>query len=203
MLLVHLSPSQGESHNADERPYLRTSTRNGCLGSCQADARRSFACGRSFDSYLGEVSGTRNLPPRASFASAYDPISKKIAIFGGFNASNSLNETWRFDGTTWVQVKTSVAPSARMQPRWRTTRRSRSWFCLVGPRALPCSATRGYGTTPPPPGRRPVPRRCLLEPLDLFCLPTQPTDTSSCLVDTGVVSTRAILFGGPVRTGSF
>jgi hypothetical protein len=43
----------------------------------------------------------------------YDPISQKVVIFGGFNASNPLNETWTFDGTTWVQVKTSVAPSAR------------------------------------------------------------------------------------------
>jgi hypothetical protein len=113
MLLVHLSPSQGGCHKAHERPYLRTSTCNGCLGSCHADARRSFACSRSFALTWEKLAPTRSLPLRASFASAYDPISKKVVIFGGFNASNSLNETRTFDGTTWVQVKTSVAPSVR------------------------------------------------------------------------------------------
>jgi len=60
-----------------------------------------------------KLAPTRSVLLRASFASAYDPISKKVVIFGGFNASNSLNETRTFDGTTWVQVKTSVAPSVR------------------------------------------------------------------------------------------
>ena len=50
---------------------------------------------------------------RASFASAYDPISKKVVVFGGYNANGLLNETWTFDGAAWQQVKTSVAPSAR------------------------------------------------------------------------------------------
>jgi Galactose oxidase, central domain len=60
-----------------------------------------------------KLTPTKKLPPRASFASAYDPVSKKVVIFGGFNANQVLNETWTFDGTTWAEVKTSVAPSAR------------------------------------------------------------------------------------------
>jgi hypothetical protein len=53
------------------------------------------------------------LPPRAAFASAYDPISKKIVVFGGNNNQTNLNETYTFDGKTWTKVKTSVAPAAR------------------------------------------------------------------------------------------
>ena len=57
---------------------------------------------------------TTALPPRAGFATAYDPVSQKVVIFGGSDASGQqLNETWTFDGTTWAQVQTSVAPGAR------------------------------------------------------------------------------------------
>jgi hypothetical protein len=60
-----------------------------------------------------KLAPTKGLPPRAAFATAYDPISKKVVIFGGFNANGDLNETWTFDGITWSQVKTGAAPSAR------------------------------------------------------------------------------------------
>jgi hypothetical protein len=56
---------------------------------------------------------TKGLPPRAAFASAYDPISKKIVVFGGNNNQTDLNDTYTFDGKTWAKVKTSVAPPAR------------------------------------------------------------------------------------------
>jgi Galactose oxidase, central domain len=46
-------------------------------------------------------------------AMAYDPVSKKIVLFGGFGASGDLNDTWTFDGTTWTEVKTAVAPPVR------------------------------------------------------------------------------------------
>lgn len=55
-----------------------------------------------------------SLPPRGAFASAYDPVSKKVVVFGGFNQSGTLNETWTFDGTTWAEVSTGAAPSARV-----------------------------------------------------------------------------------------
>jgi len=56
---------------------------------------------------------TKGLPARAGFASAYDPISKKVVVFGGYNNQTDLNETYTFDGKTWTKVKTSVAPAAR------------------------------------------------------------------------------------------
>ena len=50
---------------------------------------------------------------RSDPAMAYDPVSKKIVLFGGFGASGDLNDTWTFDGTTWTEVKTAVAPPVR------------------------------------------------------------------------------------------
>ena len=50
---------------------------------------------------------------RAAFAMGYDPVSKKIVLFGGFNAAGYLNETWTFDGTTWTRINTKIAPSGR------------------------------------------------------------------------------------------
>jgi hypothetical protein len=52
-------------------------------------------------------------PSARAFATmAYDPVSKKIVLFGGF-AHSYLNDTWTFDGTTWTQQQTLVAPPAR------------------------------------------------------------------------------------------
>jgi hypothetical protein len=146
---------------------------------------------------------TMSLPPRASFASAYDPISKKVVIFGGFNASNSLNETRTFDGTTWVQVKTSVAPSVRTAASMAYDQKIQklvlfggaSGFTVPGDTWLWDGATSTWTQANP----KTVPAGAS-GPV-LFTDP--PTNTSSSLVDTGVASTRAILFGGPVRTGSF
>jgi hypothetical protein len=46
-------------------------------------------------------------------AMAYDPVSKKLVLFGGGGANGNLNDTWTFDGTTWTQVETAVAPPVR------------------------------------------------------------------------------------------
>ena len=43
--------------------------------------------------------------PRAVSAMAYDPVSKKVVMFGGFNDTTYLNDTWTWDGTTWTQAK--------------------------------------------------------------------------------------------------
>ena len=46
-------------------------------------------------------------------AMAYDPVSKKVVLFGGYGAGGFLNDTWTFDGKTWTKVKTPVAPPVR------------------------------------------------------------------------------------------
>jgi len=50
---------------------------------------------------------------RAAAAMAYDPVSQRIVLFGGFGTTSYFDETWTFDGTTWTLVPTSVAPPAR------------------------------------------------------------------------------------------
>jgi hypothetical protein len=45
---------------------------------------------------------------------AYDPVSRKVVLFGGFSGASYLNDTWTFDGVTWTQVTTPVAPPARV-----------------------------------------------------------------------------------------
>jgi hypothetical protein len=60
-----------------------------------------------------KLTPTKGLPPREAFASAYDPISKKIIVFGGINGQTYFDDTYTFDGTTWAKVQAKVAPPAR------------------------------------------------------------------------------------------
>jgi len=46
-------------------------------------------------------------------AMAYDPVSKKVVLFGGYGAGGFLNDTWTFNGKTWTKVKTPVTPPVR------------------------------------------------------------------------------------------
>lgn len=48
----------------------------------------------------------------AAFNSGGIHINKQV-LFGGYNGSSYLNDTWTFDGTTWTQVLTAHSPSAR------------------------------------------------------------------------------------------
>ena len=43
----------------------------------------------------------------------YDGVSQKIILFGGYDATSYLNDTWAWDGTTWTQIVTANAPSPR------------------------------------------------------------------------------------------
>src|SRR5262245_60908339 len=59
-------------------------------------------------------------PTRSGAASAFDPVSGKIVLFGGYQITPSggtvyLNDTWTFDGSTWTKMKTSSkgTPSVR------------------------------------------------------------------------------------------
>ena len=61
----------------------------------------------------GKLSPATPFPTRTAFASAYDPVSKKIVIFGGTDEVDQFSDTWTFDGSTWTQVDTSVSPGPR------------------------------------------------------------------------------------------
>jgi hypothetical protein len=63
----------------------------------------SFAVDASILTWV-KLKPTNGLPVRAAFASAYDPISKKVVVFGGDNGQTNLNDTYTFDGKTWTKV---------------------------------------------------------------------------------------------------
>jgi hypothetical protein len=45
---------------------------------------------------------------------AYDPVSRKVVLFGGLDSSTYLNDTWTFDGANWTHETTAVAPPGRV-----------------------------------------------------------------------------------------
>jgi Galactose oxidase, central domain len=52
-------------------------------------------------------------PARSYLAMTYDPDSSRIIMFGGFDGTGYLNDTWTFDGVTWTQVVVSHSPPVR------------------------------------------------------------------------------------------
>jgi hypothetical protein len=51
--------------------------------------------------------------PRGYFAMAYDADSDRIILFGGFDGTKHLRDTWAFDGTTWKRLFPNHPPTAR------------------------------------------------------------------------------------------
>ena len=62
---------------------------------------------------------------RTRAAMVFDPIAKKIVMFGGLLASAASDETWEWDGTSWTQAMTAIAPVARSDSglAWDAARR--------------------------------------------------------------------------------
>jgi len=55
-------------------------------------------------------------PLRSTMASAWDPVSQTMVVFGGYDDFAYKNETWLFDGTSWSLATTPVAPAPRAAP---------------------------------------------------------------------------------------
>src|SRR3954462_4679101 len=56
---------------------------------------------------------TSNAPTsRSGPAMAYDPATKKIVLFGGYDGVHR-DDTWTFDGNTWTLVNVPVSPRGR------------------------------------------------------------------------------------------
>ena len=53
--------------------------------------------------------------PPATFghAMAYDAVSQKVVLFGGFGPYGENNDTWTWDGANWTQFASPVRPLAR------------------------------------------------------------------------------------------
>ena len=66
---------------------------------------------------------TTSPPPRSDFACGYDPVRRRVVLFGGrtaydLNPSSLLDDTWEYDGIDWVQL----------QPLQRPTRQAFGWI---------------------------------------------------------------------------
>ncbi len=51
--------------------------------------------------------------PRQGQAMAYDARRREVVLFGGKNLTAFLNDTWRWNGSTWAKAAPLNAPSAR------------------------------------------------------------------------------------------
>jgi len=50
---------------------------------------------------------------REQFAMAYDAMHGRVVLFGGFNGSSYLGDTWVWNGTTWALQTPAASPTAR------------------------------------------------------------------------------------------
>ncbi|MCU0864622.1 MAG: hypothetical protein MUC36_12560 [Planctomycetes bacterium] len=59
-------------------------------------------------------------PPRADFALGYDPVRRRVVMFGGrpvfqYSGGNTLDDTWEYDGIDWRSVVTPVRPTPQIR----------------------------------------------------------------------------------------
>ncbi len=54
-------------------------------------------------------------PARWGHAMAYDPVRKKVVLFGGSGSHGDLSDTWEWDGVRWVLSRPATSPKPR---RW-------------------------------------------------------------------------------------
>ncbi len=56
-------------------------------------------------------------PKVSACASAYDPVSGRVIVFGGTTASGYSSDTYAFDGVTWTKLTLTTHPTARAASR--------------------------------------------------------------------------------------
>lgn len=67
------------------------------------------------DNAWSQLKLDRQPPPRANSRLAYDPVAKKIVLFGGDQLSQLINDTWTFDvvADRWEECQPTISPSPR------------------------------------------------------------------------------------------
>ena len=101
-------------HEVKSRPMKQTQFRNFSLGCCVVALIISSATAAAPRSPTWvQLSVPISPPARSYLAMTYDPASGKVIMFGGFDGTGYLNDTWTFDGTRWSRVQAPVSPPAR------------------------------------------------------------------------------------------
>ncbi len=60
-----------------------------------------------------QLNPSRSPSARDAMVMVYDPVSQKTMLFGGFDGSKYLNDTWTFNGKNWKKIGVPGAPPAR------------------------------------------------------------------------------------------
>ncbi|MBI2945238.1 MAG: hypothetical protein HYY25_13675 [Candidatus Wallbacteria bacterium] len=62
--------------------------------------------------------GTDRPPGRVDHALAYDGARKRVVLFGGYQSTNTSNDTWEWTGTSWsLRQADTASPGANQPPR--------------------------------------------------------------------------------------
>ena len=60
-----------------------------------------------------EITPANSPSARLNHAMAYDSTRGKVVLFGGYDGSGRVNDTWEYDGVNWALVTTASSPSDR------------------------------------------------------------------------------------------
>jgi hypothetical protein len=60
-----------------------------------------------------QLNPSKHPSARDAMVMVYDPVSQKTILFGGWDGSKHLNDTWTFDGKNWKKIRVTGAPPAR------------------------------------------------------------------------------------------
>ena len=95
-----------------------------------------------------QLSPATSPPPRQSAGAAYDPTTKTVVLFGGWDNSKNgvaLGDTWTWDGVTWTRQFPPVSPPARYSRESMVYDPATQTVLLFGGYG---SDTGGYGGAP-------------------------------------------------------
>src|SRR5437868_11421335 len=83
-----------------------------CCGMALLAASSAVAATRSSKTWV-HLSPNISPPARSYLAMTYDAASGKIVMFGGYDVTGYLKDTWTFDGVSWTHVISRLSPPPR------------------------------------------------------------------------------------------
>lgn len=99
---------------ADGRAVYDTATDSALLfGGVTSDNKLSDQTWEWNGETWSQIFPDRHPKARSKQAMAYDPVRKKIVLFGGWDGKSVFNDTWEWNGKNWKQIKPKHQPAAR------------------------------------------------------------------------------------------
>lgn len=92
-----------------------------------------------------ELKLERQPPQRANSPMAYDPVNKKVILFGGDQLDQTVADTWVFDGKQWEQKRPALSPSPRAGHAMLWLPKAKKMLLLGG---YTVNSTTEYGSHP-------------------------------------------------------